>query len=45
MDAGSQADNMSAGGTRYMVNVKTGGIKFYGGESGGNLDIQSQGSR
>lgn len=40
-DNDSNADNMSAGGTRYEVKFKQGGIKFYGGESGGNLDAQS----
>ena len=36
---GGAADNVSAGGTRYVVGLK-GGLKFYGGASNSQLDAQ-----
>lgn len=36
--AASVADTISAGGTRYMVQLKAGGLKFYGQGSHADLD-------
>jgi len=36
--AASVDDTISAGGTRYMVQLKGGGLKFYGGGSHADLD-------